>query len=224
MARRKASGPQVLVWGYIAAMSLILLGTFLMPAQAQGIPPGAAAHRAEMLRSAWRTFGPSAPTALLAAQIHAESTWRTDATSRVGAQGLAQFMPRTAAEMAERYPADCAPANPNSARWAIACRDRYMQRLLQSQRPFSAALLSECSRWVFALRAYNGGNTWVIRDRRAAAAGAADPDEWMQVQGFNAGRSEANHRENTRYAPKILALQARYQRAGWGRALRCENG
>lgn len=209
----------------LAALLCALLGVAVPPpASAQGIPAAAHQHRADMMRSAWRTFGPAAPTALLAAQIHAESTWRTDATSRVGAQGLAQFMPRTAQEMAERYPSDCAPANPNSARWAIACRDRYMHRLLQAQRPYGSAPLTECAQWVFALRAYNGGGTWVRRDRRAAQKSGADPDDWQAVQPFNAGRSEANHRENTRYAPKILELQSRYHRAGWGRMLRCPHG
>lgn len=179
----------------------------------QSPPAAAEQYRAAMTRSAYRIHGPSAPVAMLAGQIHQESAWQPQARSRVGAEGLAQFMPGTAADMAARFPADCAPANPFSPAWAFVCRDRYMaglRRQLQSQ----GSGLSECARWVFALRAYNGGMGWVIRDRRKASTAGADADDWIIVQGFNAGRSAANFRENVEYAPRILRLQERYR--GWG--------
>src|SRR5512134_663298 len=72
------------------------------------IPDAAWAHRGDMIRSARQTFGPEAPTATLAAQIHQESRWRADAKSWVGAQGLAQFMPTTAEYMADIFPGECA--------------------------------------------------------------------------------------------------------------------
>ena len=88
-------------------------------AEAQRIPLAAWTHRSEMVRSAYRIHGPGAPVATLAGQIHQESGWRADARSWVGAQGLAQFMPATAADMARLHPADCAPANPYSPKWAF---------------------------------------------------------------------------------------------------------
>lgn len=188
---------------------------------AKQAPPAAAEqYRAAMTRSAYRIHGPSAPVALLGGQIHQESAWQPQARSWAGAQGLAQFMPGTAADMAARFPADCAPANPFSAEWAFACRDRYMAGLLRQLRSQGGGL-TECTRWVFALRAYNGGMGWLLWDRQQAARAGADPDDWIQVQPHRgahprtgARRSDANHRENTEYPVRILRLQARY--ASWG--------
>lgn len=195
-----------------ALLALLLAWAPLCAAQ---IPPAAHPHRAELLRSAYRTFGPDAPAATLAAQVHQESAWRSDARSHAGAQGLTQFMPLTARDMAERFAADCAPANPYNPRWALRCRDHYMWSLMRALRPMSGGL-DECARWTFALRAYNGGAGWVQRDRRAAQQAQADPDSPEHVARFNAGRSPSNFRENVEYAPRIYRLQPRY--ASWGRA------
>lgn len=74
-----------------------------------------------------------------------------------------------------------------------------------------------CDQWAFALYAYNGGLGWVQRDKRLAAAAGADPLSWDAVEPFNAGRSEANIRENRHYARRILERwEPLYVRAGWG--------
>lgn len=179
----------------------------------QRTPAAAEQYRAAMTRSAYRIHGPSAPVAMLAGQIHQESAWQPRARSHAGAEGLAQFMPGTASDMAARFPGDCAPADPFSAGWAFTCRDRYMASLRRQVQPLGGGL-TECTRWVYALRAYNGGMGWINRDRRKATQAGADPDDWIALQGFNAGRSAANFKENVEYAPRILRLQARYR--GWG--------
>jgi soluble lytic murein transglycosylase-like protein len=56
---------------------------------------------------------------LFAAQVHQESGWREDAHSPVGALGLAQFMPGTAAWIAQLYPANLGDAALLDARWAL---------------------------------------------------------------------------------------------------------
>lgn len=181
-----------------------------------GAPSTAERYRRELTVSARRTFGPDAPVAALAAQIHVESGWKTDARSRAGALGLAQFMPATADDMARRFPAECSPANPYSSRWALTCRDRYMSSLLGQIKPISGWSLSEQSRWAFAFRAYNGGS--VIEDRRAAMRAGRDPDHWEQVQPFNGRRrSHSNFVENTAYPVRIFNVQARYSH--WGRMI-----
>lgn len=187
------------------------------------VTPAAWGFRGEMTTSAYRVFGPSAPVSTLAGQIHQESAWQTHARSPVGAQGLAQFMPSTAADMAKNFPASCAPANPYSPPWAFGCRDRYMAGLLRSvRRPVPPGdTVAECSAWAFALRAYNGGLGWINRDRRAAMAAGVDADDWRAVRPFNAGRSAANHRENREYPERIYRLGARYAAAGWGRIVTC---
>jgi soluble lytic murein transglycosylase-like protein len=186
------------------------------------IPAAATSHRAAMTRSAYRIHGPAAPAATLAAQIHQESAWKPEAVSWVGAQGLAQFMPATAADMARQYPAECAPANPFSPRWAFGCRDRYLASLLRaSLRPVGAGTVGACSGWSFALRAYNGGLGWINRDRRLAVSRALDGNDWRAMRDVNAGRRESAHRENREYPERIHRLAGRYARAGWGATI-CE--
>jgi len=76
--------------------------------------------------------------ALLAAQLYAESNFNPFATSPVGAQGIAQFMPETARAMGLEDPFD--------AEQAIDAQARLMRDLL---RRFAAVPL--------ALAAYNAG-------------------------------------------------------------------
>jgi len=192
-----------------------------MSAAAAQVPAGAEQYRSMMVRSAYRIHGPGAPIALLAGQIHQESAWDTNATSWVGASGLAQFMPATAKDMAKLHPADCAPAVPTSPRWAFNCRDLYMRSLRLQIKPMGSGI-TEAAEWAFALRSYNGGSGWIARDRRAcvdyAGCPLCDPDDWQQVAGFNAGRSKAAFRENTEYPIRIFKAQIRY--ASWGRTIK----
>jgi membrane-bound lytic murein transglycosylase MltF len=199
----------------IAAVSItVALGAFGQPT----IPPEAWTYRDELARSAFRVFGPRAPIADLAAQIHQESNWRNKARSAAGALGLAQFMPLTAELMAKSYDV-CRPANPFSATWAFRCRDLYMRDQLAAIKPMVRPKLSECDSWAFAFRAYNGGRGWLTKDRRMAYLNGADPDDWLEVQPFNSGRTLAAWRENTQYPPKIFTLAKLYEQEGWGRRI-----
>ena len=207
--------------GGFAVAFVVILILLLMLAHSRNshgaeVPNAAFQYRTDMLQSAWRTFGPGAPVAVLAAQIHQESSWKIDARSWAGAEGFAQFMPGTAADMANRYPELCAPANPFSAKWAFNCRDKYLQLLITASTNDST---SECSQWAFGLGGYNGGLTWAFRDRRAAAEGGANPDDWREVAPFNAGRKPSAFRENREYPVRIFRLQEAYN--FWGRGLDC---
>ncbi len=176
-------------------------------------------HHAVIKRSAYRTFGPEAPVATLVAQLHQESSCRADVTSHAGAQGLAQFMPGTATDMARLHPDVCAPANPFSSSWAITCRDRYMRDLLR-QVGDSA---SESDQWAFALSAYNGGMGWVRRDKAICdiTPGCNSKKYWDNVENvYDRRRSQANIRENRGYPVRIMCVIApRYD--SWGRYVEC---
>jgi hypothetical protein len=207
-------------------LGFLVLLAGLQAARAQSVnnrllrpqPPAAAEqYRADVVRSAYRVHGPGAPVAMRGGHLHQESAWDANARSRVGAMGLGQFMPLTAEDMAKHHPAECAPANPFSARWAIECSDLYLRSLRRQMRPMTRTELDECTQWVFTLRAYNGGAGWVMRDRSKARDAGADPDDWQQVARFNAGRSAGNFKENTEYAPRIMRLQERYR--AWGRSV-----
>lgn len=191
-------------------------GAFIPAVAAQG--RGAAHYRNDLTRTARLGFGLDAPVADLAAQIHQESGWNPAAVSRVGARGLAQFMPSTArwwCALHEMSPEDCQPDNPAWAMRALVGYDRW----LWERAPLEYGAADDCERMAFALRAYNGGETRLLRER-AACAQAGDCDaarNFGHAERFNAGRSPANHQENTDYPRRILlTLAPRYAAAGWG--------
>ena len=93
-AMRALAGPACTLIG--ALLVLMAAGMWSM-VRAQVQPPQAAArYKLTLLREAHSQWGLDAPVAAFAAQVHQESGWRADAVSRVGARGLAQFMPATA--------------------------------------------------------------------------------------------------------------------------------
>jgi len=194
---------------------VILLVLLLCGSVQAAVPLAAWEYQDEMTDSAYDVFGPRAPVAALAAQIHQESGWKCSAISWAGAKGCAQFMKATADDMAKRYPEFCAPADPSDPEWDFTCRDLYMQSLLRSNQNAN----DECSQWAFALKGYNGGQRWVSRDRKLAAQGSADSGNWLAVQPFNAGRKPSAFKENTEYPIRIFKRMYEYE--SWGRVLPC---
>ena len=205
---------EVAAWVFLVALVLWLLaGT--RPSEAATIPAAAAKHRADLTRNARVVWGLDAPAATFAAQVHQESAWRPGAASRVGAAGLAQFMPATASWISQRYPelASADSYNPGGALRALLRYDAWL-----FERTDAAGL---CERWAMTLSAYNGGLGWVLRDQRLAASQGLDPRTWFDaVETVNAGRSAANWRENRAYPRRILhLLEPVYVAAGWGRGV-----
>lgn len=204
----------LLLAALMTALPLALLGLDA-PARAQGVPLAAQRHRAELTRNARAVMGLDAPVPLFAAQIHQESAWRDQVRSLAGAEGLAQFMPATAAWIAQRYPALAAnePFNPSWALRALVTYDAWLFARLRAA--------NACERWAFALSAYNGGLGWVNRDKALATRQGRDALVWFgSVEQVNAGRSAANWRENRGYPARILMVhQPRYVAAGWGEAV-----
>ena len=197
-----------------AAVGLVLacaLLSFVLPARAQ-VPQAAQQYRALLVRTAHAAWGLDAPVAVFAAQVHQESAWRPDAVSRVGAQGLAQFMPATSRWIAAVDPALAAqqPFNPAWALRALVVYDRW----LYDRTP---ARYTPRERMHVALRAYNGGlGHW---QAEAAATGAARPTLAQVDAACGKARRAAVHcPENLGYPHRILVLiQPRY--AAWGPGL-----
>lgn len=191
------------------------------PAQASqagsrvAIPEASALYRHRVEQAAADVWGVDASPARLAAQIHQESAWRQGARSAVGAQGMAQFMPATAKWIAEQFPEQLGqfdPWDPRQAALAAAIYDKWLLDRVQS---FGHTPLSNCSRWAFALRGYNGGESWLVRERGMALAGRANANDWRAVAAFRA-RSPSAHAENIRYPQRILlTLEPAYIAAGW---------
>lgn len=190
---------------------ICLVGGFLSGmASAADIPAGAHKYRAELTRNARLVWGLDAPIATFAAQVHQESGWQPLAVSRVGAKGLAQFMPATADWIGGINPALATrqPDNPVWALRALVTYDRWLWDRLQAD--------TSCDRMAMVLSSYNGGLGWLLKDKALAATNASSRSRWWgHVERFNAGRSVAAFTENRDYPRRILkTLEPRY--AAWG--------
>ena len=196
----------------VLQVGLVIAAALLGAAHAQ-VPAAAARYRAELTRAAHSQWGLSAPVAVLAAQVHQESTWNPQAISQVGARGLAQFMPATASWWCGRTgtgAADCLPNNPTWALRALVGYDKYLYGL-------TPAHYSEHDRMWVALRGYNGGlGHW---QAEAARTGLQAPTrEEVDAACGTAKRSAVHCPENLGYPHRIMTvLQPRY--AAWGAGL-----
>jgi soluble lytic murein transglycosylase-like protein len=208
---------RILLGGCLVALATILLGMFALvmapKAHAAEIPPTAHKYRADLTRSARLSWGMDAPIATFAAQVHQESGWNAQAVSRVGAQGLAQFMPATAdwigginPELAQRQ-----PDNPTWALRALTAYDRWLWDRIKSD--------TDCDRMAMVLSSYNGGLGWLIRDKEKTQVSGGHRNRWWgQVEQFNAGRSHEAFAENRGYPTRIIkVIQPAY--AGWGQGV-----
>ena len=199
---------------------LFLLG-FVSAAKAEvQIPRAALQYRSEMIRASRMVWGLDAPVAVFAAQIHTESWWRNQTVSSVGAQGLAQFMPSTAAEMPHLAPETGKPA-PFDPRWSLRACVTYDKYLFDRIASRQGKPLTEWNRMAFTMSAYNGGLGWTNRDRTKAVQSGLNPDVYFgHVEQANAGRRASAKRENQRYVQFIMReRQQPYIKAGWGRGV-----
>lgn len=192
-----------------AACATIIAAAIAADAVAQ-VPPNAHRYRAELTRAAHSQWGLDAPTPVFAAQIHQESGWRADAVSRVGAKGMAQFMPATARWWCNRVGldrADCTPTNPVWALRALVGYDKFLYDRTPDR--FSAF-----DRWWLTLRGYNGGEGhWQAESR---TTGVPLPSRHDIDAACGKSRRHVSHcPENLGYPARILGmLQQRY--ASWG--------
>lgn len=201
--------------------AVLLLSSALSWVQAAEVrvPESSARYRIAVERESGRYFGLEASPARLAAQLHQESGWRSDAQSPY-ADGLAQFTPATARWIPDVCPELGAfdPWDPIQSISAAACYDALLHR---QQKPMRGNTLPPCARWVYALRAYNGGAGWINRERRAAIAAGDNPDDWQAVERHRL-RAAWAHRENTGYPRRILlTLEPAYIASGWAGTAVC---
>jgi len=196
-----------LIASVLIAVAVVLAGWlwgafFSGEARAAGEP-----YRRELTRAAHLQWGLDAPVAVFAAQIHQESGWKPDAVSRVGAVGMAQFMPATTrwwCSATGTAAADCEPRNPTWAMRALVGYDKWLWERIAQGRGFDRM-------WA-TLRAYNGGlGHWQAEASRAADKTRAGIDAACG----SARRHAAHCPENLGYPRRILVvLQPRY--AAWG--------
>lgn len=199
----------------LALVLLMIIGAMLAmlsrPACAQ-VPTVANKYRADLVRISHAEWGLDAPVAVFAAQIHQESGWNPAAVSRVGARGMAQFMPATAKWWCDLHglsALDCQPSNPVWAMRSLVGYDRWLFERVRGE--------SEFDRLWAALRSYNGGlGHW---QAEAATVRPLKGRESIDAACGSARRHISHCRENLGYPQRILiVLQPRY--AGWGRGVK----
>lgn len=175
------------------------------------IPAVALRYHALLVRTAHYAWGLDAPISTFAAQVHQESAWKPDAVSRVGAQGLAQFMPGTTTWIGG-LDAQLAAREPFNPAWALQAMATYDQWLYE-RTPIRYGL---CDRMWVVLRSYNGGlGHW---QAEAKTTGLQYPTR-AQVDAAcgKARRAQLHCRENLDYPQRILLVhEPRYEAAGWG--------
>lgn len=177
------------------------------------VPDASPLYRLQVEHDASRFFGLHAQPARLAAQVHQESGWNPRAQSPY-AMGLTQFTPSTAKWLPSVCPEVGAPDVWNP-RWSISAQHCYMAWLFKRAQPIRAKPMTTCDRWAFALRAYNGGERWLTRERELSARNGANPNAWREVEDFRS-RAGWAHKENTEYPQRILLrLEPAYLAAGW---------
>ena len=207
-------------WMHDAALALLvtlaamLLGMLAAVAAHAQVPHESARYKLTLLREAHGQWGLGAPVPAFAAQVHQESGWRPEAVSRVGARGLAQFMPATARWWCERgrvAAADCLPHNPA---WALRALVGYDKHLFDR----TPVRFNEFDRLWLALRGYNGGEGhW---QAEARSTGLREPTrEQIDRACGTARRAPLHCKENLHYPRRILLeLQPRYRT--WGNVWR----
>lgn len=210
------------VVGATLAIIVILAGA-AGPAWGQRAIPEAAYQYKRAATSIWGDeLGNRIPRAILAAQVHQESTWRASARSPF-AYGLTQFTPDTAEDMCRWYP-ELRPCDPGDYRWALRAQAIYMRRLLDMNRVGRPAA-SDLDAIAFALSGYNGGPGWTMRDRNECRdyGDLCNDGRWFcNVEHYHgaspsgARRNQASRNENRHYVRIILVdLQETYRSAGW---------
>jgi hypothetical protein len=192
---------------------LLLCGNCNDIAAQDTAPPLSLRLRPELVRAANMVWGLSSPIPLFAGQIQQESGWQPNAVSKAGARGLTQFMPETEKWLAERYNTELGDGHALDPRWAIRAQVRYMRYLFET-----LGGETECDALRFALSGYNGGMTWVVRDRLLAAGKEMNPNRYDEVAPFNSGRSLTNFAENREYPRKIVQVHQEMYKS-WGRLI-----
>ena len=190
-----------------AKLFLAVLATTVLSRQV--IPPQASQYKARLTREAHAAGGLGAPTALFAGQLHQESGYNVNAHSGVGAVGIAQFMPGSAAWVARVYPVQLGGPAPLDPAWAIRALVYYDYWNYQRLPMFDDA---QENRWAASLAAYNGGLGWIQKDARIGTCKVW----WGCAENVEDGRTQANLQQNREYPRKIILLwEPMYKAAGW---------
>ena len=149
---------------------------------------------------------------MLVAQAYQESELDHARVSHVGARGLMQIKPSTAADKNVGIDDISEPAD------NIRAGARYMRFLMD--RYFADAEMDGLQQWLFALAAYTAGPAQVRRVRNRAAAEGYDPNRWLDNVEVIAAKEIG--RETVRYVRNVFKYYVAYQLSWEDQAKRAE--
>lgn len=134
---------------------------------------------------------------LLKAQLHCESAMKPDAVSRVGARGIAQFMPATWKEVCTHMGYPKGDADPENPHYAIPAAAYYMGSILKKWNTERAPM----DRYALALASYNAGFGNLVKAQRVADGVSRYAPIVSQLP-IITGKSNA--KETTDYVKRVL--------------------
>ncbi len=194
-----------------------LLFIFLsIPESNADVPRESLKYKRELIRQSRIIWGLDAPIPLFASQIHQESTWNHLAKSKY-AKGLTQFTDSTAEWMIEIFP-QLKRANVYNPNWSIRAMllyDSWLDERIKS--------IDECNQWAMILSSYNGGLTWLNRDKALAEAKGSNPNVWWNHVEKYSNRADWAIRENRNYSKSIIFKHQNLY-ADWGKSYICNIG
>ena len=194
-----------------------LLFIFLsIPESNADVPRESLKYKRELIRQSRIIWGLNAPIPLFASQIHQESTWNHLAKSKY-AKGLTQFTDSTAEWMIEIFP-ELKRANVYNPNWSIRAMllyDSWLDDRIKS--------IDDCNQWAMILSSYNGGLTWLNRDKALAEAKGSNPNIWWNHVEKYSNRADWAIRENRNYSKSIIFKHQNLY-ANWGKSYICSIG
>jgi membrane-bound lytic murein transglycosylase MltF len=140
---------------------------------------------------------------LLVAQGYQESRLDQDAKSHVGAIGIMQVMPKTAASPPVNVP------NIHTADANVRAGVRLVHYLINDY--FNEKELDPINRTIFAIAAYNAGPSKIARCRQLAKEMGYDPNKWFG--NVEVATAKLVGRETTQYVANIYKYYIAYQMA-----------
>ena len=198
------------------SLSIILLLLLIVPQSlSANEPKESLKYKRDLIRYSRITWGMDAPVPLFASQIHQESSWNRLAKSKY-ADGLSQFTPATAKWIKDLYP-ELAKGNVYNPIWSIRAMllyDKWLDNRISSE--------EECDQWAMILSSYNGGLTWLNRDKALTESSGANPKAWWNNVELYSSRAKWAKKENRNYPKKIIYdHQIIYEE--WGNKYICIN-
>jgi membrane-bound lytic murein transglycosylase MltF len=148
-----------------------------------------------------RYFGPNFDWRHFKAQAIAESHLKATATSRVGAVGVMQIMPRTFEEIVHKNPS--IKGTREQPKWNISAGifyDRKLWKLWKAERSFK-------DRLAFMFGSYNAGSRNILRAQKIAEASGMNPNLWGSIEPALPEITGDRSRETIGYIKKIQLIK-----------------